>query len=169
MTLTFIFLSSISAILICPVWNWQYARYNISLFVAMDQNLIDEDFSESCVNENISFRNTNKKGEKSNKCNQCEYAPSVKSSLRVLGILGPGQLGPGQLGPGQLGPGAQLSISWGRTVQPRGPTVRGPVVRGPKCLEPVLSISIKYFIKEKVSFNNMKKQERETSIQNFKT
>ena len=48
----------------------------------MDQNLIDEDFSESCVNENISFRNTNKKGEKSNKCNQCEYASSVKSSLR---------------------------------------------------------------------------------------
>ena len=77
MTLTFI----------CPqltfsVWNWQYARDNIPNFVVMDQNLIDDDFSERGVKVDNPLRNTDYDEEKSYKCNQCEYASSVKSSLR---------------------------------------------------------------------------------------
>ena len=55
-------------------------RDNIPVMVMMDQNL-DDDFYESGVNVDIPT-NTNNEGEKSNKCNQCEYASSVKSSLR---------------------------------------------------------------------------------------
>ena len=58
------------------------ARDNIPYLVVMDQNLKDDDFSVSGFNEDIPERNTNNEGEKSNKCNQCEYASSVKSSLR---------------------------------------------------------------------------------------
>ena len=47
----------------------------------MDQNLMDN--GEKDVNVDNPLRNTNNKGEKSNKCNQCEYASSVKSSLRT--------------------------------------------------------------------------------------
>ena len=49
----------------------------------MDQNLLDDEFCESGVNVDIPLRKTNNEGEKSNKCNQCEYASSVKSSLRT--------------------------------------------------------------------------------------
>ena len=49
----------------------------------MDQNLMDDNFIESRVNEDVPLRNTNNEGENSNKCNQCEYASSVKSSLRT--------------------------------------------------------------------------------------
>ena len=38
----------------------------------MDQHRIDEDFSENLVNV---------EGEKSNKCNQCDYASSQASNL----------------------------------------------------------------------------------------
>merc|ERR1719460_1683625 len=48
----------------------------------MDQNLIDDNFSESGVNEDVPLRNTNNKGEKSYKCKQCKYTSSVKSNLR---------------------------------------------------------------------------------------
>ena len=44
---------------------------DILCLVAMDQNLKDGDFLESGVD--IPLRNTNNVGEKSNKCNQCEY------------------------------------------------------------------------------------------------
>ena len=47
----------------------------------MDQNLSDDYFSESGLNVDIPLRSTNNQGEKANKCNQCEYASSVKSSL----------------------------------------------------------------------------------------
>ena len=50
--------------------------------VVMDQNLIDDDFSERGVNVDNPLRNTNNEKEKSNKCNQCEYASSVKSNFR---------------------------------------------------------------------------------------
>ena len=58
------------------------ARYNIPLLIVMDHNLKDDGFCESGVNEDIPLRNKNNEGEKSNKCNQCEYAPSKKSSFR---------------------------------------------------------------------------------------
>ena len=64
------------------VWNWQYARDNIPNFVVMDQNLIDDDFSERGVKVDNPLRNTDYDEEKSYKCNQFEYASSVKSSLR---------------------------------------------------------------------------------------
>ena len=48
----------------------------------MDHNLEDDDCSVSGFNGDIPVRNTNNEGEKSNKCNQCEYASSVKGSLR---------------------------------------------------------------------------------------
>ena len=48
----------------------------------MDQNILQEDFIESVINVNIPLTNTNNDREKLNKCNQCEYASSVKSSLR---------------------------------------------------------------------------------------
>ena len=48
----------------------------------MDQDLLDDDFSESGFNADIPLRNTNNEGEKSNKCNQCEYASTLKSHLR---------------------------------------------------------------------------------------
>ena len=48
----------------------------------MDQNLIDDDFSERGVKVDNPLRNTDYDEEKSYKCNQCEYASSVKSSLR---------------------------------------------------------------------------------------
>ena len=51
----------------------------------MDQNLMDDDKCGNEVNVDNLLRNTNNEGEnegeKSNKCNQCEYASSVKSSL----------------------------------------------------------------------------------------
>ena len=49
----------------------------------MDQNPLDAAFSEGGVNVIIiPLRNTNCEGEKLNKCSQCDYASSVKSSLR---------------------------------------------------------------------------------------
>ena len=46
----------------------------------MDQNLADD--SEIRANVDIPLRNKKNEGEKSNKCNQCQYASSVKSSLK---------------------------------------------------------------------------------------
>ena len=48
----------------------------------MDQDLIDDDISKSGVNVDVPLRNTNNEGEKSNKCNQCDYASSYPSNLR---------------------------------------------------------------------------------------
>ena len=62
--------------------------------MVMDQILTD-DFSESGVNVNVLLRNTNSGGEisnkhlkthseeKSNKCNQCDYASSRAGNLRT--------------------------------------------------------------------------------------
>ena len=49
----------------------------------MDQNRKVGDFSESGVNVDTPLRNTNNVAEKSNKCNQCDYASSVKSNLKT--------------------------------------------------------------------------------------
>ena len=49
----------------------------------MDQDLVDNDFIESGVNEDIPFRNTNDEGEKSSKCNQCNYASSHAGHLKT--------------------------------------------------------------------------------------
>ena len=49
----------------------------------MDQNHLMDDFSENSVNVDIPLRNTNDEGEKSNKCNQCDYASSWASHLRT--------------------------------------------------------------------------------------
>ena len=48
----------------------------------MDQNLVDDNFSESVVNEDVPLRSTNNDGENSYKCNKCKYTSSVKNSLR---------------------------------------------------------------------------------------
>ena len=48
----------------------------------MAQSVKDYNFSEIVVNEDIPLRSTNAEGEKSNKCNQCGYEFSVKSSLK---------------------------------------------------------------------------------------
>ena len=45
----------------------------------MDQDLIDDDFSENGVNEDAPLRNTNNEGVKSNKC---DYASSHAGNLR---------------------------------------------------------------------------------------
>ena len=58
-------------------------RDNVSSLVVMGQHLINVEFSESGANVDIPLRNTNKEGEKSNKCNQCDYAPSQASNLRT--------------------------------------------------------------------------------------
>ena len=72
------------AILILSVRNWWYARDNILYIdlVVMDQHPEDDEFGKSRANEAISLRSTNNEGDKSNRCNQCEYASSVKSSLK---------------------------------------------------------------------------------------
>ena len=48
----------------------------------MDQDLIDDNFCESGVNEDVPLRNKNHGGEKSNKCNLCNYASSHTGHLR---------------------------------------------------------------------------------------
>ena len=62
---------------IFSVWDWQNTRDNICYLVVMDDN-----FSESGINVNVTLRNTNNEGEKSNKCNQCNYASSQACSLK---------------------------------------------------------------------------------------
>ena len=78
MTLTFIWSSYLFLSLKLSV-----ARDNIPNLIVMDQNLIDDDLSESGVNEDIPLINTNNQGEKPNKCNQCEYASSRADTLRT--------------------------------------------------------------------------------------
>ena len=46
----------------------------------MNNDLVD--FSERGVNEDNHLKNQNYEGEKSNKCNQCEYASSQAGDLR---------------------------------------------------------------------------------------
>ena len=53
---------------------------NTPYLVVMDRNL--KDYDSFGVNVDIPFRNTNNVREKSNKCNQCNYASSLKSSLK---------------------------------------------------------------------------------------
>ena len=69
--------------LVFSVWNWENARDNICYLVVMDQNLIDDDFSESGVNVDVPFRNTNLEGVKSNKCNQCNFVSFWAGNLRT--------------------------------------------------------------------------------------
>ena len=49
----------------------------------MDHNLEDDDCSVSGFNGYITVRNTNNEGEKSNKCNQCDYATAHAGNLRT--------------------------------------------------------------------------------------
>ena len=51
--------------------------------MVMAQNLLDDNFSKSGNTEDVPLCNTRNEEEKSNKCNQCEYATSVKSRLRI--------------------------------------------------------------------------------------
>ena len=67
----------------CLVWSWQYVRDNILNLLVMDQNHLMDDFSENSVNVDIPLRNPNDEGEKSNKCNQCDYASSQAGNLRA--------------------------------------------------------------------------------------
>ena len=48
----------------------------------MDQ-ILDDDFYESRVNVDIPLRYTNNEGEKSNKCNQCDFASAQAGTLRT--------------------------------------------------------------------------------------
>ena len=48
----------------------------------MEQNIKDDDFFESGVNEEIPLRNTNNVRAKANKCNQCKYESSSNSTLK---------------------------------------------------------------------------------------
>ena len=48
----------------------------------MGQDLVDDDFNESGMNEDVPLRNTNNEEVKSNKCNQCNYASSHTGHLR---------------------------------------------------------------------------------------
>ena len=48
----------------------------------MDQDLIADDLCESGVNVDVPLRNTNNEREKSNKCNQCDYASSQAGDLK---------------------------------------------------------------------------------------
>ena len=48
----------------------------------MDQNLTDKDFCESGANVDIPLRNTIYEGEKSNKCNQCDFVSFQAGNLR---------------------------------------------------------------------------------------
>ena len=54
---------------------------NILYLVVMDQHRKDDFFSENGVDVDIPLRNTNNEGEKSNKCNQCDYASSQAGNL----------------------------------------------------------------------------------------
>ena len=50
----------------------------------MDQDLIDDDFSESGVNEDVPLRNPNKEGEKSIKCNYASFrAGTMRTHLKT--------------------------------------------------------------------------------------
>ena len=49
----------------------------------MDQDLIDDGFSESVVNVDVPWRNTNNEVVKSNKCNQCNFVSSHARDLRT--------------------------------------------------------------------------------------
>ena len=53
---------------------------NSPCLVVMDRHL--KDYDSFGVNVDLPFRSTNKVQEKSNKCNQCNYASSLKSSLK---------------------------------------------------------------------------------------
>ena len=48
----------------------------------MDQDLIDDGFSESVVNVDVPWRNTNNEVVKSNKCNQCNFVSSYAGNLK---------------------------------------------------------------------------------------
>ena len=50
---------------------------------AMDQDPIDNDFTESGVNEDVPFKNTSNEGVKSNKCNQCNFVSFWEGNLRT--------------------------------------------------------------------------------------
>ena len=64
------------------VRNWHYSRDKVPYSLIMDQNIKDANFNKSWNNIDFPLENTNNEGEKSNKCNQCKFASSLKSSLR---------------------------------------------------------------------------------------
>ena len=81
MTLTFI-CSLVSPHFLSLKLTLRKEQHCIGYLVVMDQNLKDDNFIKSGGNVNVPMRTTNNDGEKSNKCNQCEYASSVRSSLK---------------------------------------------------------------------------------------
>ena len=48
----------------------------------MDQDFKDDEFSGSGINVEVPLRNTNNGGDKSNKCNQCDFASIQAGNLR---------------------------------------------------------------------------------------
>ena len=46
-------------------------------------DLMDDDFSECGINVDVPLRNTNDEGEKSNKCNQCDFTSFWAGNLRT--------------------------------------------------------------------------------------
>ena len=50
----------------------------------MDQNLIDDDFSERGVKVDNPLRNTDYDEEKSYNCNQCEYALELITFVTII-------------------------------------------------------------------------------------
>ena len=51
--------------------------------MVMDQDPMDNVFSESGVNIDVPLRKTKNEGEKSNNCNQCNYASSQAGKIRT--------------------------------------------------------------------------------------
>ena len=55
---------------------------NVPFLVVVDRNLQDDDFVENGVNVDIPLKNTKIVREKSNKCNQCDFASSQAGDLK---------------------------------------------------------------------------------------
>ena len=64
-----------------PVWNKICSWNNTCCVLVMDQILDLSDSSNDTVNVNVFVRKTNN-GERSNKCNQCDYLSTDRSNLR---------------------------------------------------------------------------------------
>ena len=79
MTLTFFWILFLSAILIFFSFKLTVPKLEV-----MGQDLVDDDFNESGMNEDVPLRNTNNEEVKSNKCNQCNFASSNTGHLKML-------------------------------------------------------------------------------------
>ena len=79
MTLTFFWILFLSAILIFFSFKLTVPKLEVK-----GQDLVDDDFNESGMNEDVPLRNTNNEEVKSNKCNQCNFASSNTGHLKML-------------------------------------------------------------------------------------